>query len=511
MKSNPFTLSLILVLLLTACAAARNPDADSSTPDPTKTYFWIEAEAGAVYKSMIVKSDQAASNQIFITSYRSKPALDVPPPDGYIDFTIDIRERALYRVWARVQAPREDANSFWMKLDDGPWFVWEHIGRLADSWCWDYLPTDFLLETGPHTLRMTYRENNVGVDKLLLTDDLSFTPDGMGKTASRIFQRNNFRSSVVDRYGNLQVIGTRLCDQNGEPVQLRGVSTHGLQWFPAVIGATIPNAVEALGIDIIRPALYIEDYVKGDFWNGYLAHPEEMKAMEKDLIEDAIAAGVYVVIDWHIHTNPTTYTEQALDFFTEMSALYGGYPNVLFEICNEPDDSAAWFMIKRYAERIIPAIRENDPDDFENIIIIGTPNWCQYVDLAADDPLIGYTNIMYALHFYAGSHKEEFRMRARDALDGTQAMRGNLHGNKIPLIVTEWSACDYGANENDFAEAQQWLDFINERGISWIFWALCNKDEASSIFYPDVSLAGPWKTEDYTPSGVWIRERIQKR
>ena len=37
--------------------------------------------------------------------------------------------------------------------------------------------------------------------------------------------------TVVERYGQLQVIGTDLCNKDGQPVQLRGMSSHGLQWY----------------------------------------------------------------------------------------------------------------------------------------------------------------------------------------------------------------------------------------------------------------------------------------
>jgi endoglucanase len=504
-------LSVVLNCLFSSCTRVENSQIQPPPINHDKNYIWLEAEEGAKYRPMIVKSDQSASGQIYIASYKTEPSIKNPPQDGHISFPFTINKGGTYRCWARVIAPHSDSNSYWIKMDDDPWQVWDDIGFFSSAWDWDFCPAGFLLKTGAHTLLVAYREAGTKLDKLLLTDDFLYKPAGCGESSPHPRGKNNFRSPVVDRYGNLQVKGTQLCDEKGNPIQLKGISTHGIQWFPIFKGLTIPNIAEAWGIDVIRPAFYIEDYIKGDFWNGYIAHPEEMEKWEKDYIEDAIKAGIYVIIDWHIHSDPSLFTPQAIKFFGEMSALYGAYPNVIFEVCNEPDGSVAWFTIKRYAEQVIDVIRKNDPDRFENIIIVGTPNWCQYVDLAADDPVTGYNNILYSLHFYAASHGEGFRMRARDALFGTNTMRGNINLNKIPLIVTEWGTCDYSATYNDFAEAQIWLDFLNINKISWINWSLSNKDEASSIFYPHVSLAGPWKKDDYTPSGNWIMKQIARK
>ena len=38
-------------------------------------------------------------------------------------------------------------------------------------------------------------------------------------------------NTPVEKYGALKVSGIQLCAQNGKALQLRGMSTHGLQWF----------------------------------------------------------------------------------------------------------------------------------------------------------------------------------------------------------------------------------------------------------------------------------------
>ena len=86
-----------------------------------------------------------------------------------------------------------------------------------------------------------------------------------------------------------------------------------------------------------------------------------------------------------------------------MALEYGAFPNVIYEIYNEPLNVSWSNVIKPYAMSVISIIREIDPD---NLIIVGTPNWSQRVDMAAQDPIVEFENIAYTLHFYTISGLE---------------------------------------------------------------------------------------------------------
>ena len=101
---------------------------------------------------------------------------------------------------------------------------------------------------------------------------------------------------------------------------------------------------------------------------------------------------------------------------------------MIYEICNEPNGGVSWKDVKKYAEEVIPVIRDNDP---YGLILVGTPQWSQLIGDAAADPIQGYDNIMYTLHFYAATHKEDLRGNLEKALkDG------------VPVFVSECSICD---------------------------------------------------------------------
>ena len=301
----------------------------------------------------------------------------------------------------------------------------------------------------------------------------------------------NAASGVVHRYGQLHVKNTQLCDQRGNPVQLRGMSSHDLKQFPFARN-TVSNLANDWHVSVVRAAMYTDSY-----GSSYIREPQ-VKQTVKLIVDEAIRNDVYVIVDWHILVdgNPNPYKEQAKQFFEEMARTYGDSPNVIYEICNEPNGTnVTWQEIKSYAEFIIPAIRAIDPD---SVIIVGTGAWCQDVRAAAVAPL-NFTNVLYALHFYAGTHRDDLRRNANYALS-----------RNLPIFVSEWGLTDAtGKGGLYFDEAQRWVDWMKEHRISWASWSFSNADEASAALKPTAKMDGPWQDSDLTPSGAWIKSRIQ--
>lgn len=308
-------------------------------------------------------------------------------------------------------------------------------------------------------------------------------------TDNRTNDAGSVRTSV-SAAGALQVSGTQLCDSAGNPVQLRGISTHGLAWFPDYVNeecfADFKNSWNA---NVIRLAMYTAE--SGGYCTG--GDQERLKELVKNGIQYAAGQGLYVIVDWHIlsDSNPNTYLAEAKEFFREISSEYSEADHILYEICNEPNGNTGWADIKSYALEVIPVIRANDPDA---VIIIGTPNWCQYVDQAAADPITEYGNLMYSLHFYAATHKEELRSQMAAAIP-----RG------LPIFVTEYGICDAsGSGGLDLDQASQWVAAMDEYGVSHVAWNLSNKNESSAILKSSCSKTSGFTQEDLSDSGLWL-------
>ena len=290
--------------------------------------------------------------------------------------------------------------------------------------------------------------------------------------------------------GALRVKGTQLVDSKGNAVQLKGISTHGLAWFPKYVNEECFRQLrEEWNVNVVRLAMYTAEY--GGYNTG--GDKEALKNLIRKGVEYATNQDMYVMIDWHILSdhNPNTYKKEAKKFFAQMSKEFADHNNVIYEICNEPNGNTSWREIKSYAEEIIRVIRSNDSDA---IIIVGTPNWSQYVDQAAKDPITTSKNIMYALHFYAATHKESLRNTMVSAIQAG-----------LPVFVSEYGISDASGNGAiDKKQANQWVKTMNQYGVSYVAWNLSNKNEASSIIKSSSNKTSGFTENDLSESGKWL-------
>ena len=298
--------------------------------------------------------------------------------------------------------------------------------------------------------------------------------------------------------GRLHVKGTKLVDKKGHEVQLRGVSTHGLSWYPQYVNdKCFAQLHDKWGANVVRLAMYTEEY------NGYCSGDAKNRSDLKKLIKKGVRLAkkhkMYVIVDWHILSdgNPNSHKKEAKAFFREMSREFKGYNNVIYEICNEPNNGTSWKEIKSYARSVISTIRKNDK---KAVIVVGTPTWSQDVDQAAADPIKG-DNIMYALHFYAATHKTDLRNKMTAAIN-----------KGLPVFVTEYGICDASGNGAiDKKEADRWIKTMDEYGVSYIAWNLSNKQESSSIIKSSCPKVSGFKKSELSDEGRWLYHLLRKK
>ena len=373
---------------------------------------------------------------------------------------------------------------------------------------------------GSINLGYNFSSDDLAVEKYVLyVNDTQYSGDGLKMVASAPEKtdsnetsgsRKNTESAATERknntnvpgeipfetHGKLSVKGTDIVDMNGDKYQLKGVSTHGITWFPDYVNK---EAFETLrddwGANLIRLAMYTDT---GDSY-GYCSggDKDEILALVDKGVSAATELGMYVIVDWHIlsDSDPNNHIDDAKEFFDKVSKKYAAQENVIYEICNEPNGGTQWSSVKSYAETIIPVIRANDKDA---LIIVGTPNWSQDVDIASQDPITGYDNIMYAVHFYAATHKDDLRNKVKTALD-----------NGLPVFVSEFSLCDASGNGGiDYDSSDEWFELINENNLSYSSWSLCNKNETSALIKSDSTATGSFSDGDLSDTGKYVRDRI---
>ncbi|RKR11427.1 endoglucanase [Flavobacterium sp. 90] len=297
------------------------------------------------------------------------------------------------------------------------------------------------------------------------------------------------KAQFVKHHGQLSVLGTQLVDKDNNPIVLRGMSFGWHSMWPRFYNEKAVNWLKKdFNCNVVRAAMGVE---LGEW--AYQKEPQFSKEKIEAVVNGAIKSDIYVIIDWHSHN---INLEEAKVFFAEMSKKYSKYPNIIYEVFNEPDYES-WSEVKAYAEEVIKVIRQNDP---KNIILVGSPHWDQDVNLAAEDPIRGYDNIMYTMHFYAATHGKELRNKTDDAIK-----------SGLPIFVSESAGMEAsGDGPLNMKAWQEYIDWMESKKLSWITWSVSDKDETCSILKKSAKSEGKWKTEDLKESGIKVREFLRK-
>jgi endoglucanase len=295
-------------------------------------------------------------------------------------------------------------------------------------------------------------------------------------------------NTAVSQNGFLSVKGTSLVNEKGQPVVLRGISFGWHNWWPRFYNEpTVTWLKNDWNCGLIRAAIGVEPS------EAYIQNPETALKCLYSVVDAAIKNDMYVIVDWHSHN---IRLREAQEFFQTVATKYKDYPNIIYEIFNEPERQS-WSDVKAYSEQVIKTIRTIDP---KNIILVGSPEWSQSVDKPAADPIKGYNNLVYSLHFYAATHKQWLRDRATEAIQ-----------KGIPIFVSECAGMEAsGDGPINRQEWQAWLQWMDEHQISWATWSLADKNETCSMIKNTSSPVSGWTNDDLKEWGLMVRQELKK-
>lgn len=311
-----------------------------------------------------------------------------------------------------------------------------------------------------------------------------------------------YAASPVEQWGKLKLVGNQLSSQDGQPVQLRGWSTHG-SWFKGCYDDLSDfEKMKNEGANMARIAMYVNEGQGYDIdW-------------VKNCVDYTAQLGIYCLVDWHIlkpgNPNANDYGRYN-EFFSQMTAYVKekGYKHVLWEICNEPNEDTdgapaafhnVWDWVTKYAQNVLPTIAQNLPDA---IVIVGTPQWDQDVTVAFQDPLeikdsFKDLQLMYSFHHYAADQQRYLGIFSAAAAF-------------VPVFITEWGLSSHtGDSGVDKTAGDHMLLVANGKNlggqiVSWANWSWSDKGESSGTF-----TGGGYGNMSFSESGNYIRQQLQK-
>jgi endoglucanase len=329
--------------------------------------------------------------------------------------------------------------------------------------------------------------------------NISYNPQPLTSIAKAVetIQLSPAGTTPVAINGQLKVCGTQLCNQQGQPLQLRGMSTHGLQWFGLNVclkQGSLDALVNSFKANVIRLSMYVQE-------GGYESNPTAFTNQVNQLINEANQRGIYVIVDWHILNpgDPNYNLTRAKTFFTAIATANKGKVNILYEIANEPN-GVKWSVIKGYADQLIPVIRAIDPN---SVILVGTPGWSSLgmsEDSTSQDIIqnpVTFGNIMYTFHFYAASHRTEYYNELDKA------------SNTLPMFVTEWGMQDYsGEGANDFVMSDKYVELMARKKIGWTNWNYSDDFRTGAVWKSGTCSNNQWTDANLKEAGVYVKSKI---
>ncbi len=353
----------------------------------------------------------------------------------------------------------------------------------------------------------------------------------------------------------LHVSGNHLVDPTGTTVQLRGVNVSGLEFVAAqgwsagnpwggATGDPTPNwtGMKSWKINSVRIPLNEASWLGAPCKDakGTVRDPDpghNYRATVKKAVDEATAAGFYVIIDLHwtapdgfcpLAQNPMADEDNSLPFWSQIAGQFKSYTNVIFEPFNEPffywlsSGQTDWSVLRsggtftqyvtgdgaKYTvahtwnsagmQAMLDAIRATGAT---NIVLIGAPSWCQdlskWLEWKPTDPL---KQIAAVWHAYPNSDKLGDPKSAQPKMgDIAYSWVQKVLDAGYPVVITEYG--DHNApGTKDSPFVSKLLPWADRAGASYLGWTWDKWQDKDNILIKDA---------DGTPSdgyGGYVRQ-----
>ncbi len=285
----------------------------------------------------------------------------------------------------------------------------------------------------------------------------------------------------------LHVDGNLIKDPQGNTVILRGVSLIDIgtteEWEGGVSEMIdrLTNASDAQGSSpgwatkVVRLPVVPDDTAldsPSQYHAGSTAYYDDVL---RPAVDYARQKGLYAIIDWHYVDDTSSHRQTTAAFWTDIAPRFANDSHVMFELYNEPINDGNWTEVRQDMQDWYDIVRDAAP---QNLVLVGTPNWCQLVGASATQPIDG-TNVAYVAHMYP-------QHWAQTSLRDEIATAAAAH----PVFVTEWG---FQQGSNDILDGTitsygaPFKQFVEQQGVSWTAWC-ASSSWGPPMFNDDYSL-----------------------
>ncbi|WP_276166308.1 PKD domain-containing protein [Zobellia alginiliquefaciens] len=215
--SNLIEGSYVFRLTITDDENQANSDEVGVTVGPEvvslSNHIWLEAECADVGANWLIRTDDSVSGGKYLEAPSGNHFYNAPTDeDSSIRFDLSVEE-GTYNLFALVDTPTGDNDSFWVRANNGPWLKWNYILG-GNGFNWRQLHdkerrsvfVTLDLNEGNNTIVFAHREQGAKLDKIYVTKNGEL-PTGFGGTdfnCSLSGKNSTTQTEVVDLYRNME-------------------------------------------------------------------------------------------------------------------------------------------------------------------------------------------------------------------------------------------------------------------------------------------------------------------
>lgn len=246
-------------------------------------------------------------------------------------------------------------------------------------------------------------------------------------------------------------------------------------WAPAISTFDL-DWIAGAGFDTIRLPVRFGAHWNGKIWPGFIARVEQVIGQAHD-------RGLTVILDLHhfdqLMGDPETYEPVFIAIWNELAQRLAGHgDNLIFELLNEPRYKMTTRRAVSLYQRVLPIIREANPDRW---IILGGGNMSNR-DEIRKLPNFG-TRVAFTFHYYDPlpfTHQQSNWTAETfppadwgnaDEIAQVTADIANAANPDVSILLGEFGV----VREAGTASRNLWIETVRraaeENGISWCYWA----------------------------------------